>query len=123
MKIKLGLALPIVIVTLMPVFAFSSSNGAKFHVDSKNTTTVETLRDLSLSRSGCEEPPAEDWRCDESSDGRDNSMDIWRCRDQSEKWVCFEKMKETCTERNSGRTTTRTYKRETAACVTLSACF
>lgn len=83
--------------------------------------TIETILNITRAN-GCDDQ-SEDWDCETEVENRSGTIDSWACRNSDEKWACYEDIKESCRERNSGRTSTRSYRRFTGACGSLSSCW
>lgn len=83
--------------------------------------TLTTLLSLNISFAhDCDETkpdPVEDWRCSSEVTNRNGTTDFSRCRNGSQSIACYEEVKETCTESNTGRVSTKAYTSYTGVCV------
>jgi hypothetical protein len=59
---------------------------------------------------------SEDWVCEEQIN-RTGTFTLFRCTNSKRKIACYEDVHETCTERDTNRTSTRDYIRFTGECV------
>lgn len=109
-------------LVLMNFSSFSEAGTQTVRFSKATHETIDTILHLSRSN-GCDNGGDEDWRCETTVENRSGTIDISRCKDQPEKWACYEDIKESCEERNSGRTTNHSYRRFTGVCGSLSDCW
>lgn len=99
----------------------ASPSFAETYVRTSNPQTAQTVFALSQDCDG----ENEDWFCETKVENRSGTLDMSRC--SSEKggsWACYEDVKETCQDRNSGRTMNRSYRQFTGVCTdSLGDCF
>ena len=64
----------------------------------------------------------EAWECETNVDNRSGTIDS-RCSGHAGSWACYAEITETCRDRNSDRTSTRSYRNFTGRCGSLSDCW
>lgn len=109
------------ILALVLFAGVSSASEVYTYVSTKNPETAQSIFALPQSNN-CDAD--ESWACETEVSNRSGTIDSSRCRGRKGNWACYEDVKESCTERGSGKKSTRSYRQFTGACSdTLSDCW
>ncbi len=94
----------------MAVVLVSSSKGDE-------SCKAEAYRDYvsALEACGGSSGPSTEWECETKVENRSGTLDIGRCKG-NDKIACYEDIKESCREKHTGQTMSKSYRSFTGVC-------
>jgi hypothetical protein len=100
-------------VSLSMIF-FLQAHASEMNINSMNKETIKTISFLSsfsqVNKHNCDGGGSGDidWSCETEHESSDGELLEFGCKSPTS-WACIDTFKETCEERNSGQTTSRSY--------------